>query len=289
MILLFLLVTCLASQTGVAATGSEEFPEASKRYLAHRKEVVDECITEAKSYKSSTSFSQNTQFAIAAAGVIAGAVIVPALAAKVAAKSVVAAWGGVAGAVNGLQYAWGKDGFSASSRAQAYKMFGDQVDKLLESVPATLPGEEPLQSNAWSALNKLDFYCKGRSPIPEIAREDQPNLAEESAKKAEAALIKYKEFIEKANAASGQEKAALLLEAQSAARAAQSAAAAAASASAAATAAAESTKASADKFFNLASEAVAKELPSEGAVGGAASPEVAPPGAGVSEKKKEGK
>lgn len=101
--LLFLLATCLVSQIGVAATGPEEkreedkkeFSEVSKRYLAYRKEVVGECITEAKSYKSSTSFSQNTQFSIAAAGVIAGAVIVPALAAKVAAKSVVAAWGGV--------------------------------------------------------------------------------------------------------------------------------------------------------------------------------------------------
>lgn len=72
--------------------------------------------------------SGNRELTIASVGIIAGSIVVPALAAKTAAaKSTVAAWGGVSGASNAAQYTMQQKGFSASRVAASYNATREEI------------------------------------------------------------------------------------------------------------------------------------------------------------------
>ncbi|MCE2990728.1 MAG: hypothetical protein ACK5UX_09340 [Burkholderiales bacterium] len=72
--------------------------------------------------------SGNRELTIASVGIIAGSIVVPALAAKTAAaKSTVAAWGGVSGASNAAQYTMQQKGVSASRLGASYGVTRDEI------------------------------------------------------------------------------------------------------------------------------------------------------------------
>lgn len=140
------------------------FADDSDQYRKQYDAVVDNCMSVARLYQSNTSISQTTQFAIAAVGIVAGAVIAPALTAADAAKGTIAAFSGISGAVNAAQAAWSKDGLDSSSRGDAYEAFGTRVTELLGKVPYKLSDAD--KDNAWGNLKILQWYCVGQQPIP---------------------------------------------------------------------------------------------------------------------------
>lgn len=79
------------------------------------------CDTYMSSVRDQYYGSGRSELTIASIGIIAGSIIVPALAAKTAAaKSMVAAWGGVSGAANAAQFTFQQKGMSASRLGSSY-------------------------------------------------------------------------------------------------------------------------------------------------------------------------
>ncbi|WP_157650514.1 hypothetical protein [Burkholderia ubonensis] len=64
--------------------------------------------------------TQWISLSMAILGIVSGSIVVPALAAKAAAKSVIAAWGGVAGATNAGQLALNSSMFSSNQIVATY-------------------------------------------------------------------------------------------------------------------------------------------------------------------------
>lgn len=148
-----------------------------KDFQGERLTVVQECISAAKQYRSSTYLTQSEQFATAAVGIVAGSVLGPAFVAANRAKSAIAGVSGISGAVNGLQAAWSQDGLSANGRAVAYRQFGAKVAEKLQLVPVELPSDGSANAAAWKNLMDLEFYCLGQQPLPDLPSTPEADVA----------------------------------------------------------------------------------------------------------------
>ena len=125
------------------------------------KEVHATCANRSTMYGNQTDQSRKLSFGLATVGIIAGSIIVPALAAKATvAKSAVAAWGGVAGAANAGQLAMRSEGFSTSDRLKSYGEFKKAVDEQYKELAgATTAGQALL------ILAQIENTC-GATPPP---------------------------------------------------------------------------------------------------------------------------
>jgi hypothetical protein len=107
-----------------------------------------------------TNKSRKLQLSIAGVGIIAGSIVVPALAAKAAAKSTIAAWGGVAGAANAGQAALTTSGFSAEQAVAAQRDFQQRVANHIDTLSNVTTGAQ-----ATTFLIKLRLICQITLPV----------------------------------------------------------------------------------------------------------------------------
>lgn len=119
--------TVVPTANFVALTDTEKSDEASKDAKAAIAADWDKAMSLCDSYMTSARDayfgSGRAELSIATVGIIAGSVVVPALAAKTAAaKSAIAGWGGVSGAANAAQYAFQQKGLSASRLGGSYEI-----------------------------------------------------------------------------------------------------------------------------------------------------------------------
>ncbi|MBS0436321.1 MAG: hypothetical protein JSR75_15760 [Proteobacteria bacterium] len=108
-----------------ALSESDKISESSRTLAAIQDDwdkAMAQCDSQMQTSRERFYGSGKTELSIAAIGIVAGSVVVPALAAKAAAaKSAVAGWGGVAGAANAAQYTLQQKGVSASRFAASYE------------------------------------------------------------------------------------------------------------------------------------------------------------------------
>jgi len=100
--------------------------------------------------------SGKTQIVIASVGIIAGSIVVPALAAQAAAaKSAIAGWGGVSGAANAAQYTLQQNGVSASRLGSVYEATRTEIREASEAYSKATKNVDRVV-----AVNKLSIACR---------------------------------------------------------------------------------------------------------------------------------
>lgn len=144
-------------------------------YTTRRTAVLNTCKDLSHSLRGSTSLSQGTEVAIAAVGIIAGSIVVPALAAGAASKALTAGMGGVSGAVNGVQFAWSKDGLGAAARSQVYEQFRSEMKTKMTAISGASS-----ESQALALLDELDMYCTTTPPMPIVSGQGADSKAASS-------------------------------------------------------------------------------------------------------------
>lgn len=138
---------------------------AAPNLLARQKEVHDKCVARSNEYNVRTDRSRNISLGLASIGIIAGSIIVPALAAKATvAKSAVAAWGGVSGAANAGQLAMRTEGLSSTAQVKTYNEFRTESNKLYAQLAtAATIGE------SFAVLAQIEHYCAAAAPTSEVS------------------------------------------------------------------------------------------------------------------------
>ncbi len=140
-----------------AAEKAEEGAASAKTALEEDfQRALEVCDAQMLGLRESFYGSGKAQISIATVGIIAGSIIVPALAAKAAvAKSAIAGWGGVAGAANAAQYTLQQNGVS-----------GSQIGLVYEATRASITSASEAYSKATRnadrivAINKLSIACR---------------------------------------------------------------------------------------------------------------------------------
>lgn len=180
LLLCVLLVGCSTTQSpqqmaAMAATpkanadGSPQSAVQDPAFLAAVNSELDECERNADGFGLNTKRARNMQLGIATVGIIAGSIIVPALAAKTtAARSTIAAWGGVSGAANAGQAALTSSGYSPQQAVAAQRAYVDAVASVLSEIPNVKSGAE-----AASFLLQLRFVCRIALPITDATAPEQ--------------------------------------------------------------------------------------------------------------------
>lgn len=142
------------------ALGAEEKSEASSSAKAALEEdfqrALELCDSRMLGLRESFYGSGKTQITIATVGIIAGSVIVPALAAKAAAaKSAIAAWGGVSGAANAAQYTLQQNGVSGSQIGLVYEATRAEIRAASEAYSKATKNADRIV-----AVNQLAIACR---------------------------------------------------------------------------------------------------------------------------------
>ena len=114
------------------------------------------CDSQMLGLRESFYGSGKTQISIATVGIIAGSIVVPALAAKsAAAKSAIAAWGGVSGAANAAQYTLQQNGVSGSQIGLVYEATRNEIRAASEEYSKSTKNADRIV-----AINKLSIACR---------------------------------------------------------------------------------------------------------------------------------
>lgn len=141
-----------------------------KDFIDRLNQAQARCERSAQEIGLSVNKAKMLNVTIATIGIVAGSIIVPALAAKATiAKSTVAAWGGVAGAANAAQFAIGDAGRSPQDRAKTQKAFYDRVSAHIDTLSKTTLDQK--EQFLW----KLNWICAN-------AEDDTGNLGAEPKK-----------------------------------------------------------------------------------------------------------
>lgn len=153
------------------------------------------CANMAEKYRSAFYDNRTWTIGIATVGIIAGAIIVPALAAGSASAAWVAGVGGVAGAANAAQLSLNSQGMSAASSAAAYVKLTEKIDAQLATLNKVQTG---LDGTAF--ILRLRAICLF-SPLPDatdapkLTGASEKSIAQENAEIAElqkkAAVLEY--------------------------------------------------------------------------------------------------
>lgn len=146
---------------------SKRIAELEKAY----QNAMDECDTEMNSLNKISSKSRNIEVILASVGIAAGSIIVPALAAKEAAASAIAGWGGMSGAANAAQYSLNQKGASAHANTTIY--MGLRAEILKASLEYSSPAAT--EEKKVAAIKSLEVYCKF-PPLPNVAEPQNPNI-----------------------------------------------------------------------------------------------------------------
>ncbi|WP_147282837.1 hypothetical protein [Pseudorhodoferax soli] len=163
-----LLVTLALSgcSTMKAPTANYSALEADKKASeasTTAKEALDEdfqsalalCDSNMTGLRDSFFGSGRAQITIATVGIIAGSIVVPALAAGAAAKSAIAAWGGVSGAANAAQYTLQQNGVSGSQLGIVYESTRAEIKEATTAYSAAKNNSQRIV-----AVNELSIACR---------------------------------------------------------------------------------------------------------------------------------
>ncbi|TSD59035.1 hypothetical protein FFI97_001515 [Variovorax sp. KBS0712] len=143
------------------AIGNKEFVELVTAEMAA-------CEKNAEKMGFVTAASRGTQLSIAGIGIVAGSIVVPALAAKATiARSTVAAWGGIAGAANAAQAALASSGLSPEQTVAAQKAYLADISKIFAEISSLKYGPDSA-----SFLLRLRFQCRMGVPLTPASKPD---------------------------------------------------------------------------------------------------------------------
>lgn len=168
-----------------ASTVAERIGLQDPEFLKLLEIEVNSCQEQAQKYREEFDKNRTTTKWVAGVGILAGSIVVPALAAASAGAAIVAGFGGVAGAANAYQLTLNSQGESPTAAAAAYRTFTDEVQKRAgEQLKGIKTGEA-----AAAHLLSLRAYC-AFPPLPttEEVKNHIPNsvsLATERAAEAE--------------------------------------------------------------------------------------------------------
>lgn len=135
---------------------------------------LDRCKSEADKYRSAYEKNRNLAIGIASVGIIAGSIVVPALAAGTASAAWVAGVGGVAGAANAAQLTLASQGMSAAASGKAHAELTKKINEQLGTLPELKDGP---QGTAF--IVRLRAICMF-APLPDAT--DVPKLIESTEK-----------------------------------------------------------------------------------------------------------
>jgi hypothetical protein len=114
------------------------------------------CVDKGKRLEARGLNQARLNLTVSTVGIIAGSVIVPALAAKAAAKSLIAGFGGVSGAANAYQYSSNQNGLSAS---QTSAIYAAMTAKMQAAMRAYVDANYDINA-ANKAISDLNFACQ---------------------------------------------------------------------------------------------------------------------------------
>lgn len=127
-----------ANSTDIKAMTDDQVKELNRLIQDDFDRAFQACVVAKERYSGELDGASRKELYIAAVGIIAGSIIVPALAAKAsAAKSAVAAWGGIAGAANAGQYVLNQKGMSAAAYASVYNTMRREVTEAWQAYENT--------------------------------------------------------------------------------------------------------------------------------------------------------
>lgn len=133
--------------------------EIEKRY----NDTFNFCTTVIKESRKEFSGQRSVSIGVATIGIVAGSIIVPALAAKASAsKAAIAGWGGVSGAANAGQYMLDSNGFSPFQAADVYEKMRSEVKNAMDAY-----SKAKSEIEMESAVNALFIACQFK-PLPSV-------------------------------------------------------------------------------------------------------------------------
>lgn len=135
---------------------------------------LDRCKSEADKYRSAYEKNRNLAIGIASVGIIAGSIVVPALAAGSASAAWVAGVGGVAGAANAAQLTLASQGMSAAASSNAHAELTKKINEQLGTLPDLKDGPQ-----GTALIVRLRAICMF-APLPDAT--DVPKLTESTEK-----------------------------------------------------------------------------------------------------------
>lgn len=125
--------------------------------------ALEHCDAQMLAMREAFYGSGKTELTIASIGIVAGSIIVPALAAKTAAaKSAIAGWGGVSGAANAAQYTLQQKGVSASRLGAVYEEIRGEIQASTMAYAAATRNSQRIV-----AVNRLSVACR-YPPLPVV-------------------------------------------------------------------------------------------------------------------------
>lgn len=148
---------------------SAEARQPDQIFLDGLSKEIQACAATAEKYRSAYDKNRAWTVGIATVGIIAGSIVVPAMAAGSASAAWVAGVGGVAGAANAAQLTLNSQGMSATASGQVYTA-------LTEKIRAQLDTLDTLQSgvDGTAFILRLRATCLF-TPLPEVT--DAPTIA----------------------------------------------------------------------------------------------------------------
>lgn len=133
---------------------------ADDKFLDLLEAEMKRCEEKASSLGLDSERAKSMNLGIAALGIVAGSIVVPSLAASGAAKSAIAAWGGVSGAANAAQLSLNSNGRSPEAMVQVQKQFTDNVKNVMIRLKTLQPGQDSA-----AFIYELRFACSIGVPI----------------------------------------------------------------------------------------------------------------------------
>ncbi|MBA4177381.1 MAG: hypothetical protein C0505_12615 [Leptothrix sp. (in: Bacteria)] len=132
-------------------------------------QALVQCDAQMSAMREAFYGSGKTELTIASVGIVAGSIIVPALAAKTAAaRSAIAGWGGVSGAANAAQYTLQQKGVSAARLGAVYESIRKEIQDSTHDYAAATKNSQRIV-----AVNRLSVACRyPQLPVAEAPRPD---------------------------------------------------------------------------------------------------------------------
>ncbi len=140
----------------VSERASDSSGTAKAALEADFQRALEQCDTQMSAMREAFYGSGKTELTIASIGIVAGSVIVPALAAKTAAaRSAIAGWGGVSGAANAAQYTLQQKGVSASRLGAVYEAIRREIQDATVAYAAATRNSQRIV-----AVTRLSVACR---------------------------------------------------------------------------------------------------------------------------------
>ena len=158
-----------ATQDGAPAAAGLSREDLVTTLDTQYQKAFDDCQIEGDKLRDKVHRSSRADLTVTTLGIVAGSIIVPALAAKAAAKSVIAAWGGVSGSANAYQYAKSQEGLGPAQYAAIYTAMTNNMMGAMNAYAAA--GSDPTRMRV--AINQLILACQFPSSA-EIAAMSTP-------------------------------------------------------------------------------------------------------------------